>query len=290
MSRLFRVGERMSRIETVPAKRLRQPVALPLSVNVVTLNEETNIGRCLESVTGIAAEIVVIDSGSTDRTRQIAESYGACFIHNDWPGMGAQKNVALEHCTQPWVLCLDADEALDETLRARIIDVFEDTPEYDGYAVNRLTWFLGDWVRHAWFPEWRLRLAKRELARWRGVNPHEALAVSGKTARLEGFLAHYPVRDLDHHFRKTVGYGRISGAELARRRSRIPLYKLIFSPIWRMLRSLLIKGAWRDGWRGLVIAYSSMFSSFLKYAYALEATRARRASDRAGAAPTAGDD
>lgn len=263
----------MSKLDTAPAKRLQQPVELPLSVNIVTLNEEANLKRCLESVSDIAAEIVVIDSGSTDGTREIAEHYGARFIHNDWPGMGAQKNVALEHCGQPWVLCLDADEALDEALRSQIIDTLQGEPEYDGYAVNRLTWFLGDWVRHAWFPEWRVRLARRELARWEGVNPHEWLAVSGRTGRLDGFLPHYPVRDLDHHMQKTVGYGRISGAELARRRRRIPTHKLIFSPLWRLIRTLLLKGGWRDGWRGLVIAYTSMFSGFLKYAYAMEATR-----------------
>ncbi|MES1943257.1 family 2 glycosyl transferase [Salinisphaera sp. PC39] len=269
----------MRKIETAPAKRLSEPVNLPLSVNVVTLNEAANLGRCLESVCGLAAEIVVIDSGSTDGTREIAERYGARFIHNDWPGMGAQKNVALEHCTQPWVLCLDADEALDETLQTRIVETLSGTPQYDGYAVNRLTWFLGDWVRHSWFPEWRVRLARRDKARWEGVNPHEWLAVDGRTARLDGFLPHYPVRDLAHHLDKTLGYGRISGAELVKRRRRIPQHKLIFSPLWRLVRTLLLKGGWRDGWRGLVIAYTSMFSAILKYAYAMEATRVRPRDD-----------
>lgn len=280
----------MTKIETVPAQRLAQPVDLPLSVNVITFNEEANIGRCLESVCGMAREIVVVDSGSTDRTREIAESYGARFIHNDWPGMGAQKNLALEHCSQPWVLCLDADEALDETLRGAIVSLLRGTPRHDGYAVNRLTWFLEDWVRHAWFPEWRVRLARREMARWEGVNPHEWLAVSGKTSRLEGFLAHYPVRDLDHHLTKTVGYGRISGDELAKRRKRIPLHKLIFSPMWRFVRSYLLKSGWRDGWRGLVIAYTSMFSGFLKYAYAMDAIRRRDRDRPARTAPTVGDE
>lgn len=250
-----------------------EPLNLGLSVSIITLDEEVNLKRCLESVAGLANEIIVVDSGSTDRTREVALEYGAQFSHNDWPGHVAQKNHAFSLCTQPWVLCLDADEALDEELSQEIIKLLQGAPECSGYAVNRLSWFMGDWIRHAWHPEWRLRLVRREAARWGGMDPHDHLLVEGRTEKLAGCLLHYSFRNLDHHMQKTVGYGRISGAELVKRGKRISIAKLIFSPFWRSFTVLVIKGGWRDGWRGLVVAYTSMLAGFAKYAYAMEAQR-----------------
>ncbi len=255
---------------------------LGLSVSIITLNEEDNLKKCLDSVAGLANEIIVVDSGSTDRTREVAAAHGAQFIHNDWPGHVVQKNVALSHCTQPWVLCLDADEALDEELRCEIITLLQGSPDCAGYAVNRLSWFLGDWIRHAWHPEWRLRLVRRENAKWGGMDPHDHLLVEGKTARLPGCLLHYSFRNLDHHLQKTLGYGRISGAELVKKNKRISMAKLIFSPFWRSFSVLFFKGGWRDGWRGWVVAYTSMLAGFAKYAYAMEAQRVKPESDHSG--------
>lgn len=263
--------------ETRPATRLASGGTVPLSVSVITLDEEANIGRCLESVSGLGREIVVVDSGSRDRTVAIAREYGARVIENPWPGHVAQKNVALDHCTQPWVLSLDADEALNATLRDAIRAAVTDADaDEGGFRVNRLNSYLGDWIRHAWYPEWRLRLVRREGARWTGTDPHDHLSVSGRTRRLPGHLLHYSYPDLKTHLTTTVRYGEISGRQLAARGKRYGLGKMVFSPFWRFWRSLLIKGAWRDGWRGWMIAFSSMFAGFAKYAFYLEATRVGR--------------
>lgn len=246
---------------------------LPLSLAVIALNEEANIARCLGSVSGLVSEIVVIDSGSTDRTGEIARDFGARVIHNPWPGHVAQKNVALEHCTQPWVLSLDADEALDSELYAAIRAVLAEPGEIHGFEVNRLNSYLGAWIRHAWYPEWRLRLVRRDRGCWTGMDPHDHLTVDGPTRRLSGHLLHYSYPDLKTHLTTTVRYGEISGHQLAARGKRVGPLKIALAPLWRFWRSLLIKQAWRDGWRGWMIAFSSMFAGFAKYAFYLERTR-----------------
>lgn len=254
--------------------------SLPLSVAIITLNEEANLERTLASLGGVAAEIVVVDSGSTDRTVEIAESHGAHVLHRDWPGHVAQKNRALEACSQPWVLALDADEPLSPELAEAIRGLFaQGEPALAGYWVNRRTWYLGDWLWHAWYPEWRLRLVRRERARWQGQDPHDYLTVDGKTGRLRGDLLHYSYEGVDDHFRRTIQYARISANALIADGKRFRWHKLLFSPWFRLLQSLVVKQAWRDGWRGWVIAYSSMLAGVLKYAFMLEHERNRKHGD-----------
>lgn len=253
---------------------------LPLSAAIITLDEESNLDRCLASLGAMAAEIVVVDSGSTDRTIEIAESYGARVLHRDWPGHVAQKNRALEACSQPWVLALDADEPLSDVLAADIRARFaEGEPSVAGFWVNRRTWYLGDWIWHAWYPEWRLRLVRRDRARWEGQDPHDSLTVDGPTRRLNGDLLHYSYDGIQDHFARTIKYARISAETLAAKGKPFRWYKLVFSPWFRLFQSLVIKQAWRDGWRGWIIAYSSMFAGFLKYAFLFERRVFRR--DRA---------
>ncbi|MDT0635013.1 glycosyltransferase family 2 protein [Spectribacter hydrogenoxidans] len=250
---------------------------LPLACAVITRDEADNIGRCLASVAGLVREIVVVDSGSTDATCEIAREYGARVIHRDWTGFAAQKQFAMDQCSQPWLLSLDADEALEPAARAAIEALFagDSEPAHAGYEINRLTWYLGDWVRHTWYPEWRLRLVRRDRAAWRDYNGHDYLAVDGEVARLGGHLLHYSYRNLEHHMQQSIHYARMSGLQLAQGDRRIPISKLFFSPLGRFIRLYLLKQGWRDGWRGVLLAFSSVMSGFLKYAFALEARQAR---------------
>jgi len=257
---------------------------LPLSVAIITLNEEDNLPRCLESVEALASEIVVMDSGSVDATAALAQDYGARVLVRDWPGYTVQKNQAMEACTQPWVLSLDADEALSEELANDLCRLFADgAPSLDGYWVNRRTFYLGNWIWHAWYPEWRLRLVRRDASPcWKGGSIHESLTVEGKTGRLQGDLLHYSYRDLADHFTRTIQYARVGADDLIRQHKPFRWYKLLLSPWARLFRILVLKQGWRDGWRGLVIAVSSMFAAFLKYAFVLEAeltARGRRAGE-----------
>jgi glycosyltransferase involved in cell wall biosynthesis len=248
---------------------------LPITAVIITLNEETNLGRCLASLHGLVSEIVVLDSGSTDRTVAVAGEYGARVEARAWQGYIAQKNAALGLASHEWALSLDADEEVSPELAASVRARFADgRPSLDGYQVNRLNFYLGAWVRHAWYPEWRLRLVRVGRASWGGNDPHERLEAVGPVGRLDGHLLHYSYRDLQDHLQRTIRYARLAAdtARLAGRKAR--WYHLVFSPWLAFLKSIVLKQAWRDGWRGGVIAFATLVKVFAKYAFLLESQRA----------------
>ena len=249
--------------------------ALPLSVAIVTLNEEANLPRLLESVRGLAREIVLIDSGSTDRTVELARAAGAVVASAPWQGFVAQKNCALDRCAQPWVLFMDADEELSAELVVSLRALFADghQPTGDGFWLNRRTWYLGAWIWHAWYPEWRLRLLRRGAGRWGGMNPHAKLEVTGPTTRIEGDLLHYSFRDLQDHLERTIRYARTMAASYAAHGRAFRWHYLLLSPWVAFFKHLVLKQGWRDGWRGWLISVVRMFDVFAKYAFLLEAER-----------------
>jgi len=254
---------------------------LPLSVSIITCNEEANLKRCLESVGSLAEEIVVVDSGSTDATEQVARKFGAHFEFAPWPGHVAQKTRALNRCTRPWVLCLDADEALTPELAASISNALNDpTPGIDGFTVNRRTWYLGAWIWHAWYPEWRLRLVRREQAQWAGLDPHDRLEVNGNLGRLRGDLLHYSFRNLEDQLQRTIRYAMISAAAYAAAGRRFHWHQLLLSPWVAFLKHLILKQGFRDGWRGWLISIIRGIDVFAKYAFLLERERAARQTSR----------
>lgn len=255
---------------------------LPLSVSLITLNEELNLPRCLDSLRGLAAEIVIIDSGSRDRTEEIARQAGALFQSNPWPGFTRQKNLSLERCTQPWVLCLDADEALSPELAASLRNVLGGQPVAEAFWVNRRTFYLGDWIWHCWYPEWRLRLVRRSGARWVGADPHPRLEAGSAAERLQGDLLHYPYESLSDHLQQTLRYARESAAQLRDQGRQPRLRHLAISPWAAFLKKLLLKQGWRDGWRGWVIAYATCFGVFAKYTYALAREKSEDPAPRSG--------
>ena len=244
---------------------------LPLSVAVITLNEEEHLPRCLASVRELASEIVVVDSGSTDRTPEIARDFGAVFLSEDWAGHIAQKNKALAACSQPFVLSLDADEEVSPELAASLRELFAPgLPGRDGFWINRRTFYLGQWIRHSWNPEWRVRIVRKERARWAGRDPHDKLKVDGGTERLAGDILHYSYADLRDHFSRVLHYARISAETLRRNGRPWRWYHLLFSPWMALLKKLVLRSAWRDGWRGWIISMSTFFSVFAKYAFLFE--------------------
>jgi glycosyltransferase involved in cell wall biosynthesis len=248
-------------------------VTTPLRVSaaIITLNEEANLPRCLASLRGLVSETVVLDSGSTDGTRAIAEATGARFAVHPWEGHVAQKNRVLELASEPWVLCLDADEVVSPELAASMRQAFaRGDPAVNGFLVNRLTRYLGEWIRHAWYPEWRLRLVRRSAARWGGSDPHDKLVVDGPTARLSGHLLHYSYADLQDHLHRTVRYARVAADARARAGWRCRWYHLVVSPWAAFLKHLVVKQGWRDGMRGWIISFSALVSVFAKYAFLIE--------------------
>jgi len=250
------------------------PQRLPLSVAIVTLNEEENLPRCLAGLGDLAEEIVIVDSGSTDKTESIARGVGARFVSVKWEGFSAQKNRALDLCTRQWILFLDADEVVSPGLAASIRQALASPAGHDAFWLNRRTWYLGAWIWHSWYPEWRLRLLRRGSGRWGGLDPHAALQVTGKTSRLDGDLLHYSFRDLQDHLLRTVRYARTMAESYFKEGRKFRWRHLLLSPCVAFFKHFVLKSGWRDGWRGVVIAGVKAFDCFSKYAFLLERERA----------------
>jgi glycosyltransferase involved in cell wall biosynthesis len=238
---------------------------LSLSVSIISFNEEENIAKCLESIRDIADEIIVVDSHSQDRTRDIAREFGAKVYEEDWKGHVAQKNSALEKCSNPWVLALDCDEVVSQELKNSIIEAITKS-DYDGYEINRITYYSGRWIKHAWYPDWNLRLVKREKAKWIGTDPHDRLIVEGKIKRLSGDLYHYSYKNITDHFRRVVTYAVISADAYMKEGRNAGLKELFFNPVYGFFKHYVLKLGFLDGIQGLIISMSNFFYTFLKYA------------------------
>lgn len=242
---------------------------MQLSAVIITFNEERNIARCITSVKAVADEVVVVDSFSTDRTREIAEAHGARFIHHAFEGHIEQKNWAITQAGHPWVLSLDADEALDEELTRSIRDVKRGTPAADGYTMNRLTNYCGTWIRHGgWYPDRKLRLWDSTKGAWTGTNPHDRYepGPGSRIAHLQGNLLHYSYYTLEDHVRQVDYFTSIAAGDLFRRGRRADFVKLFLSPAAKSIGDYVFRGGFLDGWHGFVIARISAHATFLKYA------------------------
>jgi glycosyltransferase involved in cell wall biosynthesis len=262
----------MASAQTEPVAAVVGQQPLPISLAVITLNEEQNLARCLESVRGLVSETVVIDSGSTDKTAAVAKQYGAVFEVHNFRGNIAQHAIAMQRCSQPWVLSLDADEALSPDLAGSIRKLFaRGDPKQNGFWVNRRTFFLGGWINHAWYPDWLLRLVRKTQAEWCGVEPHGTLEVRGATQRISGDLLHYPwFRDSLDHVSRAIKYAHTAADAYAAAGRRAHWYDLVLSPAAVVFKYLFVKQGWRDGWRGWLILISKLINVLAKYAFLLE--------------------
>ncbi len=243
---------------------------LPLSVAIITYNEEENLPRTLKAIKDIASEIVIIDSYSTDKTREIAKSYGAKVFVEDWKGFRDQKNSLLDKCFQDWILFLDADEVVSQELKKNIVKALKN-PDADGYLINRKTYYAGKFLEHVWQPDWVLRLVKKSAnPRWEGGNIHEYLKIDGKVGKLKGYLYHYSYKDIEDHFKRSLKYAKISAKELHKRGKKFHLHNLILNPTWAFFRQYFLNLGFLDGVRGLAVSMSYLFSTFLKYLFLWE--------------------
>ncbi len=223
----------------------------PLSACVITFNEADRIERCLAAL-DFCDEIVVVDSHSSDGTRELAARAGARVIERDWPGYRSQKQFATDLAQHEWVLCVDADEFVTPALCAEILALkAQGFAGVDGYAVARLTAYFGGFLRHgnAW-PDRKIRLYRRSVARWVGYEVHEKIAVEGRVARLRAPLEHHAYRSLDDHMSRIDRYARLMAEEMYRAGRRCTLVAAFFHPCWRFFRGMLIKRGLLDGWRG----------------------------------------
>lgn len=245
---------------------------LPLSVSIISFNEEDNIQKMLETIEDIASEIIIVDSGSTDKTREIAKNYGAIIYNEEWKGHVAQKNSALQKCSKEWILCLDCDEVLSNKLKLSIIEAIQ-SGKHKAYFVNRKTFYLGKLMNFAWRPDWKLRLVHRELApHWNGLDPHDYLEISSNESKkkLNGDLIHYSYSGIKEHFSKTIEYARISAKSYYKSGRRFNPFKLILNPTIAFIRLYFVNLGFLDGVRGFIAGLSSYIGTFLKYAFLFE--------------------
>jgi len=241
-----------------------------LSATIITLNEERKIARTIESLR-CCDEVLVLDSGSTDRTCAVAKSLQARVINEPWRGYAAQKNRAAECAAHDWVLSLDADETVSEELDAEILALKQDGFHHDGYSMPRMAQYLGRWIRHSgWFPDRKIRLYDQRKGAWRGDYVHESVAVIGQTGELHGAIHHFTCDSLSEHLRTLDKYTTLAAEEL-RARGRYPgMARLVFDPAWTFFRTYLLQRGFQDGFPGLAIAYMAALYTFLKYAKARE--------------------
>jgi glycosyltransferase involved in cell wall biosynthesis len=236
-----------------------------LTVTVITRNESANILAALDSVSW-ADELVVVDSQSTDDTVALAGQRTDRVFVRDWPGYSAQKNFAADQASHDWILSLDADERVSEALAGEIRALLGGEPGARGYAIPRVSFYLGKWIRTTdWYPDHQLRLYDRRAASWMG-EVHEGVHVDGNVGRLRADLQHFPYRDLSHHLQTIDRYTTLSAQQMQACGRTVGMAGLAARPLGAFLRNYVARGGWRDGSVGLVVSMLNSYYVFLKFA------------------------
>jgi len=247
-----------------------------VSVCVIAMNEEDRIAACLRSA-DFADEWIVVDSHSSDRTREIAAECGARVVERDWPGHVEQKNFALSLARNDWVLCLDADERVSPELREAMLAALDAGPGADGFEMNRRSWYLGRWIHHGgWYPDRKLRLFRRSRGRWGGTNPHDRVELDGPVDRLQGDLLHYSYRSLSDHLRTVDSFTTIAARERRRLGKPSRLSDVTLRPAWKFVKMYVVQRGFLDGRAGFLAAVTGAYYVFLKHAKHWELEQAER--------------
>jgi len=234
-----------------------------ISATIITFNEEAKIAEAIKSV-AFADEILVIDSESTDKTREIAESLGAKVIVQKWLGFAKQKQFAVENAAHDWILSLDADEKISVELKNEILNL---DPQADAYKLPRLSFYLNQPIRHGgWYPDWQIRFFNRNKARWKDVLIHESVEVSGKIEKLKGDILHYSVEDMTHHHRM-IGerYAPLAARQMFERGRKTTKLKIYTAGLTTFLQTYILKAGFLDGFAGFCIARFAAHHAFLKH-------------------------
>ncbi len=236
-----------------------------LSVIIITLNESANIRACLESVAW-ADEIIVVDANSTDATAAICREFTDKVFVRDWQGYAAQKEYALQQCSHPWVLNLDADEQVRPELREEIQQILRDRPAEDGYLLPRRSYFLGKWIRHCgWYPGYQLRLFRKDKTRVSQVRVHEGFLVNGSVGKLKGDIDHYSHPSLFQSLAKLDKYSSLEALDRFAGRKRIRWYDFFFHPLGNFLLKYVRQKGFLDGMRGFLLCWISALLKMVLY-------------------------
>lgn len=246
---------------------------ISVSFVFITYNEEKNIGRALESIKNIADEIIILDSGSTDKTLEITSKYGAQIYHNKFADFASQKNMAVSYAAKDYIFVLDADEELTPGLKEWIADfkalkLESRFYEAAGFYAPRKSSFLGRWINYSgWFPDYTLRLIKRGAGAFKKARVHESLEVDGAVIKIDkhNYMRHYTYESLEQYFDKFNSYTSLAARDLLDRGAKPSAAKIMINPVFGFVKQYFIKRGFLDGFHGLLLAILSAFYVFVKY-------------------------
>jgi glycosyltransferase involved in cell wall biosynthesis len=234
-----------------------------ITATIITRNEEQRIAAAIASLS-CCDEVLVVDSGSTDKTREIAERCGARVLTRDWDGYSNQKNFAASEARHDWILSVDADERLSIELANEIVR-WKRSPDGSAGSMPRRAFYFGAWIRHSgWYPDRKIRLYDRRVARWTGDFVHEALMVDGHVHVFRGDLLHFPYRDWTDHLGRIDRYTELAAQAARKSGKKGNILRLILGPPLSFLRTFVVRAGFLDGWRGFLIAAAGARYIFLR--------------------------
>jgi glycosyltransferase involved in cell wall biosynthesis len=241
---------------------------IKLSGIIITFNEGKNIEKCIQSLVNVVDEIVVVDSFSTDSTKSICSKYNMRFIEQEFLGYVEQKNFALTQASHNYIVSLDGDEALSNTLQKSIIEL-KSNWNYDGYYCNRFNNFCGQWIKYSdWYPNKKLRVFDKRKAQWKGINPHDNVILNNKKSKvgfLKGDILHWTYQSYSEFDKKTEYFSSISAKAYYDLGKKASLWKIVFNPTWAFIKAYFLRLGFLDGKNGLVICVQTANITFLKY-------------------------
>ena len=262
-------------------------MSVTISAVIITKNEEQNIERCLKAIDGWVDEIVVVDSHSSDRTREICLRFSKMrFVDHNWEGFSKTKNVANGLATMDYILSLDADEEISAELREKLLAIKNvlEPASRQAYEIDRLTNYCGQWIWHSgWRPDYQLRFFPRGFAEWDGAEVHEAIQLKPNVERhrIENvYLYHYSFYSIADHIERVNRYSSLGAEKIVRRQKGALVFRAIFNSFFRFNKSYFIKLGILDGFYGFVIAIVSAYAVFLKYAKAHQIMKTKKAMSR----------
>lgn len=241
---------------------------MKISVCIITLNEERHLPRCLRSVVSLADEIIILDSGSVDHTKEVALAFGAQFFHQPWLGYVGQKNAAIALAQHEWIFSIDADEEVSEPLKKSIL-AFKNSnqkPKENGFAISRVVFFMGKWIRFGdWYPDYIVRLFRRHTGKFAGGAVHERLEVTGSIGYLKGELHHFTYKNREDQQRRIEKYSTLWAQSAFEQKKTSWSWTPYLRAGWRLFRGFVLKGGWRGGKLGWQISHATAYEVFLKY-------------------------
>ena len=238
---------------------------MTLTVSIITLNEEKNLERTLKSVQDFADEIVIVDSGSTDKTEEIAKKFGAKFVYQEWLGYGVQRNKAIDLATSDWVLNIDADEEISPELAKRIKAIKENS-RYKVYKINFMSVCFNKKIKHGgWSNSYRIRLFRKDSGRFNENSVHEEFKTTQEIAKLHKYIYHHTYSDLADYFDRFNKYTTLGAIEYYKKGKKASIISIVLSPIYKFLRMYIVRLGFLDGLEGLLLATTSSLYTMVKY-------------------------